>query len=221
MNRFATSFLCHGLRFAALACGIFFIVHEGRSQPPAARIGTVQETIPIARDWDKDGKEESRQFDAMQKGDRPVSTDQDKAILENGAKWYAYRLTQPIYQEPGASSKGMHDLVKQALSKIIDPNDRRRSANDNQRAFKEEFDKRFATRLAEVMRTSRIIARVNAAMILEKMAATGDEEVVDILVEAIQDPQENDGVKLFAFRGLKEFCELEHGVSAFRNKDRE
>src|SRR5207253_11442535 len=150
MNRFATSFLCPGLRFGALACGILFTIHEGRSQPPAARIGTVQETIPIARDWDKDkdGKEESRQFDLMQKGDRPVSTDQDKAILENGAKWYAYRLTQPIYQEPGASSKGMHDLVKHALSKIVDPNDRRRAPNANQVAFKDEFDKRFAARLA-------------------------------------------------------------------------
>ncbi|HEV3078311.1 MAG TPA: hypothetical protein VGY66_00970 [Gemmataceae bacterium] len=220
MNRFA-SFLCRGLQIAMLACGIFFVFQVGHSQPPAARIGTVQETLPITRDWDKDAKEESKLFDAMQKGERPVSTDEDKTILENGAKWYTYRLTQPIYQEPGASSKGMHGLVKEAVSKIVDPNDRRRAPNANQIAFKEEFDKRLAARLAEVMRTSKVIARVNAAMILERLAATGDEEVVDILVETVQDPQENDGVKLFALRGLKEFCDLGQGLSAFRSKDRE
>src|SRR5205807_192634 len=171
MNRLASSLVTHFVLIAALACPIVFVAGQGRSQPPAARIGTVQETLNITKDMDKEGRDALKQFDAMQRGERPVSTDEDKAILEDAAKWYIYRLTLPVHQEPGAS-RTTHELVKQAESKIVDPRDTRRAPNANQLAFKEEFDKRMAARLAEVMRNPKPIARLNAAMILAHLAKT-------------------------------------------------
>jgi hypothetical protein len=190
-----------------------------QAQASASRIGTV-ELLTIEHDWDKDAKEDAKRFELLRRGEQPVSED-SKSLLDDGAKWFAYRLTLPQYQEPvGTGNKTMHDMVKQALAQIVDP---RKPANPNQIAFMEEFGKRFVIRLDEVMRNRKEIARVNAALILAQLAATGVEEAADPLIEAILDPKENDAVRYHAFRGLKDLFVLGRGdnPSPFKKKERE
>src|SRR5262249_53900679 len=85
----------------------------------------------------------------------------------------------------------------------------------HQKRFIDEFGKLFAQRLHEVVKNPKAIARVNAAIILAKLAATGVEDAAMILVEIIQDDKENNGVKLYAFRGLKELFASGRGQSPF------
>ena len=219
MNRLLTSHLVGGVQASLLLAGIIFIARQGHAQQPAGRLNAVNEPLTITKDWDKD-REEMRQFEAMYRGERPVTTDEDRAILDNGAKWYAYRLTHLLYQE-STGRNPMHELVKQAVSKVVDPHDTRRSPNANQLTFKEEYDKRLISRLSEVMKNPKPIARVNAAMILTAIAATGQEAVIDTLLEIVQDPQENEGVKLYALRGLTKFFETGQGETPFKSQDHE
>jgi hypothetical protein len=169
--------------------------------------------------WFKDDKE-LKAFQAYRDSGTPVSAE----ILEQAAQWYAYRFTDETFQKgvkPGA--KGMHDLLKDALLQVIDPRDPNKKVSEAQLRFMEEFDKPFIKRLHEVVKNPKPIVRVNAAMVLAKLAATGQEDAVMILLEVIKDPKENDGVKLHAFKGVKDFLALGRGDNAnpFRKKDRE
>src|SRR5205814_1109271 len=105
---------------------------------------------------------------------------------------------------------------------ILDLRDPKKPLSAGQRTFMEEFGKRLTTCLGEVVKNPKVIARVNAAMILARLvAATGQDSAVDLLVEIIRDPKENDGVKLYAFRGLRDLFVSGRGESPFTDKERE
>src|SRR5207248_8216994 len=77
--------------------------------------------------------------------------------------------------------------------------------------------------LREVTKNPRPVARVNAVMVLARLAATGDEEAAVALLDVIKDDKENDGIKMYAFRGMRDFFALgqTENTSPFRKKERE
>src|SRR5207302_1350086 len=90
------------------------------------------------------------------------------------------------------------------------------------RAYMEEFGKRLTACLQEVVKNPKVIARLNAAVILARLAATGQENAVDVLVEILQEPNPKyEAVKLYALRGLKEVFASGRGESPFADKERE
>jgi hypothetical protein len=227
MKRLAYRLALSSLAIAIVSMGILSSPRseaqtQGRtpkSQPPATGLsaGEGQERLLPDKDWSKDATE-PRQFEQIRKGIAPANNGE---MLDHAAQWYAYRLTHTEYQEPRATSRGMHDLVKEALDQIVDLRDPKRPATAAQRTYMEEFGKRFTARLREVAKNPKIIARLNAAILLARLAAAGQESAVDVLVEIIQDPKENDGVKLYALRGLRELFVSGRGESPFTNKERE
>jgi hypothetical protein len=197
---------------------------QGQSKSARAGAGEGQERLVLDKDvekhWGKESGDELKLFQTYRRGDPNAKLSPD--VLDHAAQWYAYRLTQSEFQEPKNNpEKGMHYLVKEALDQIVDP--RVKAPTAKQSEFKEEFDKRFVARLKEVVVNPKVIARVNAAMLLARLAATGTEEAVGVLADVIQDPKENDAVRLWALRGLKDFFALGQGDNSnpFRNKDRE
>jgi hypothetical protein len=116
----------------------------------------------------------------------------------------------------------MHELVREAAEQILDLRDTKRPPSAGQRVYMEEFGKRLTARLREVVKNPKVIARLNAAIILARLAEAGYEPALDVLAEVIQDPKENDGVKLYAFRGIREFyAKGRGGESPFVDKERE
>ena len=57
-----------------------------------------------------------KQFQELRKGGSLAKKDE---VLDHAAQWYAYRLSHTEHQDPKPSSKGMHDLVREALDQII------------------------------------------------------------------------------------------------------
>lgn len=184
--------------------------------PPKARsAGEGQERLIPDKEWTR---ENATQFDQVRKGAAPANS----ALLNHAAQWYAYRLTHTEYQEAKPPAKGgMHELVKEATDQILDLRDPKKPLTAAQRAYMEEFGKRLTACLHEVVKNPKIIARLNAAIILARLAETGQESAVDVLVEVLQDPKENDAVKLYALRGLKEVFARGRGESPFTDKARE
>jgi hypothetical protein len=115
----------------------------------------------------------------------------------------------------------MHDLVKEALDQIIDVRTPRKPPTPAEQAYMEEFGKRFTACLREVVKNPKVIARVNAAIILAQLARAGQDSAVDVLVEIIQDPKEGDAVKLYALRGLRDVFAAGKDESPFADKERE
>ncbi|HEV3204632.1 MAG TPA: hypothetical protein VGY77_09620 [Gemmataceae bacterium] len=150
----------------------------------------------------------------------------DKGVLDKGAKYYAYRLTNPVYhfQKFGESSQSMDSLVQETLKLIPDlkkPSSKQDVAQ-NQLVFTREFSSRLAKYLLEVLDNPRMIARVNAARILAKLGETGQEELADSFCQVIEDKNQFDGVKLYALMGLKNlFLALPEGFNPRNDKAEE
>jgi hypothetical protein len=196
--------------------------NEQDKQDKSVHAGEGQMRLILDKDWSKDDKE-LKTFQGYRRGDSRVGGIEPE-ILEHGAQWFAYRLTQPQYQDPGRpSAKGMHDLLKEAFDQIVDPRDQAKKVTESQLLFKQDFDKRFVVRLQEVVKNPKPIARHNAVMILGRLAATGDEDAVAVLLTVLKDDKETDGIKLFACRGIKDFFVLGQGdnPNPFRSKERE
>lgn len=228
MKRFA-------YRFASLALAVALVSLVGpwsglpveaqtkgrdKSSPSATKArsaGEGPERLNFDKDWSKDPAEQ-KQFQEIRKG---ASSANRSELLEHAAQWYAYRLTHTEHQDSRPSTKGMHDLVKEALEQIVDLRDPKKPPKPAERAYMEEFGKRFTACLREVVKNPKVIARVNAAIILAQLAKAGQENAVDVLVEILQDPKENDAVKLYALRGLKEAFTSVSDESPFTDKERE
>jgi len=168
-------------------------------------------------------QEESKAFASMRKGEAPVTGSEDKKVIDDAAKWYAYRFTYLEYQQPKAGIKGMHELIVEAKKQILDP--KKIKGLPQQQAFADEFGKAFTMRLREVANTDKVIARMNAAMLLADLARTGLEVAADPLAEILSKAQESDAVKYWAVRGLHDIFALEPGaggnVDVFQDKERE
>ncbi len=185
------------------------------------RAGEGNERLVPEKNWGKEATDELKVFQSLRKGEQPI-TEANKALLDRGAQWFAYRLTFIEFHDPGkAGATSIHKICQEALDQIVDPRVGRPSPNLLQ--FKEEFDKRFVKRLQEVTKNPRPAARINAIIILNKLAETGCEESADVLAEVIKDPKETDGAKFVAFRGLGQLFALGYGENGtpMKNKERE
>jgi hypothetical protein len=131
----------------------------------------------------------------------PAETAANRAVLDKAARWYVYRLAWSEYQS-GQGASGMHTLVEEALRQIPLPRPRQPLSEEQQNYLK-VFGGLLQERVQEVLRDPQPIVRVNAVRLLAHLAAAGRQEVVDVLLALLKDPAENDGVKLFALRGLK------------------
>jgi len=71
---------CLPLTFTAASLGLVLLVAASQAQKAQTRIGSTG-NLELKKDWDKD-KEEAKQFEALRRGDQPV-TDDAKSILDN------------------------------------------------------------------------------------------------------------------------------------------
>jgi hypothetical protein len=192
---------------------------SARAQAKVLHAGEGPDRLVLDKEWPKDAPEEFRLFQALRRGDPSASASPE--VIDHAAQWFAYRFTHAEYQEPKLGGQGMHTLFKEAQEQIV--NSRDRSATATQQAFMEAFGPRFTARLQEVVKNPKAIARLNAVMLLAQLAAAGQEEAADVLAEVIADSKENDGIKLHAFRGLRDFFALGQGdnPTPFKTKEKE
>jgi hypothetical protein len=228
MIRLSLQLLMLGVGFLILTVGEFQSLLEAQQLQPAPG----QEEF-LGGLGDKLLPKESSRLGDMRFGKKgvvdanPKDTEDNKAVLTKAARYYAFRLTNPIFGEKEKNPEGltMNDLVNQAYEKLLlVPEIRgRRGLKDEQKQYLKEFTKELVPCLREVLsKNGKYAVRVNAARILAGVAEAGQEEVADTLREIITNPKENNGVKLFAFRGFKELFDQGGGEkSIFTKADRE
>jgi hypothetical protein len=216
MHRFTSWSLAGSFVFALSAIGM------AASSGPAVAQNKANELISSAdqllpdqskeKDWTR--TEEYRTFKQMVLGTVPVGGDPAAAkLLDDAAQWFAYRFTWDSYQK--RTGKGMKELRAEIFESFPRP------PKPEQQAFVEEFGKKLTARLAEVVKNRKKIARLNAAMVLARLAATGQEQAADVLAKVVADPKENDAVKLYALRGLRDIFALGQGENPVYFKNRE
>jgi hypothetical protein len=158
-------------------------------------------------------KDFREQLSALTKGTAQPS-DANKEVIDKAAQWHIYRVTWTLLQ----SEPERMELTYQQFSRILTEAQKGRQ---NTEKFLQQFTRQCLVCLKEVLQNDRAIARINGARMLARLAGTGQEEVLDLLVEVLKDPKQTDAVKLYVLRGLHDFFALTRGENAIRIRDEE
>jgi hypothetical protein len=110
------------------------------------------------------------------------------------AQWHTYRVTWTDVQTTTAA---MTRVIAE-LDTFLDD-----AAKNKATPLLEAFTSKAVEHLKLVLQNDRQIARVNGARILARLAKAGQEETADLLAETVNDPEQNEAVKYFAFQGLR------------------
>ncbi len=165
-------------------------------------------------------------FASANDADVQPRSDADKALIDKVVKFYLYRLTWDDVQQArdparlGTIASIMSDLIvgQDAVPPKIFPRIRTNPAADQeeidtrtrQRAYVQMLSPIVIQNARPVLQNKQLIARMNAARVVARLAAWGREEAVDELTRIILHPQEHDAVRLHAFQGLEEIFDLEN-----------
>jgi hypothetical protein len=143
-------------------------------------------------------REIRQRFDILLKGTEQASKDskEDMTAIDISSQWYAFRLTWEEYQGRTGGINQVMEEFDRTLESLV----KFKSANQ---LFTVLFFKQMALRLKDVLLNEKYIASVNGARMLARLVDVGSEEAADVLLAALKDPQQNDGVKYWALVGLR------------------
>jgi len=154
-------------------------------------------------------QEEFSEYADFQKGGKLVvdpankaTTDRNRKLLDRISQWLVFQLTEPKFHTEQDIDKGMSRLVRDASAKMLFQPTRAKQ-NAQQKQFVEEFGKAMVANLEKVLGNSKLIVRVNAGRMLSEVARMGYEGAAEPCLVVLQKPDESDGVKFEALRGLR------------------
>ncbi len=145
----------------------------------------------------------------------PTSTQHTQAI-DAAARWATYRLTWGLEKEPGEFAKITNEFTDNL--QLI------RAGKDKTQKLSELYAKALIVHALEVLQTRKPIARINAAMLLDRLsersadetnddvmnrlAGTNEAALADAYASIIKDPNQLDAARMWAFRGLRRLLAL-------------
>jgi hypothetical protein len=126
--------------------------------------------------------------------------------IDSQAKYDTYRFTWPtLQQKPGEIANVYRGGVELAVSNLV----KGKPGTSGAIAI---YVPKATEHALEVLKTQRLIARLNAARVLAKLAELGQPEMADALVPVLEDPNQSDAVKFYIARGLKMLAEQQPPV---------
>lgn len=151
---------------------------------------------------------------ALTRGER-AATEADKPLIDLAAQYLVYRVTWTWEQEKPGYLNGIYTNLDQTLNTIT-------SSKVATQSLLPYLTERLLFCLKEVLQNDRIVARVNGARLLARVAALDYEPTADLLAEVLNDPKQPDAVKFWALNGLVSYFSRTLGPKATtRIKDEE
>ncbi len=144
--------------------------------------------------------EYKKALEGLLKGEKPGK--EHATALDRAAQWYVFRVTWSLIQEP-------KDVKKTAVTMQTVHRDFDSLLKNAAKApqYQAALTTQLVKRLKDVLDRGNRRAKVNAGLMIESLARTGQEDLFDFMVEILQDANQHDAVKLFAIKGLKELFE--------------
>ena len=164
---------------------------------------------------------------AMQNALKSASpNEEEKKVLDNGARWFAYRLTMLKYREEEAPNKDKNApaAVKNATPKERLPDIRKRVldtlrtyANKPSSAAAREYFLKKLTEHCEELLDNNLHVRLNAVLLLGQISlndgnlARGLEPpayagAYPVLLQVVQDPKQHEAIRVLAALALTRIC---------------
>ncbi len=188
--------------------------------PPKAGESPFSDEPLLLRDAERPTAEDWQLLSRLWSGNANAMAPPAQQMLPKMAKYLAYRLTWTEIQEgrdavsisqavSGTTSPNRDGILK-ALPIIPSqaPADEVAKQQFQQKiVYLQEYVKALLPPLREVLK-NRLIARVNAAMVLARLVEFGQEDAAEELVKVIENPIEHDAVRHWAFQGLRRLYAL-------------
>lgn len=163
---------------------------------------------------------DQRDFQKMVRGqeDAPSGAERRKELFERVLRYLIYRLTWENIHDgrdqvttrdimegtPGAGVDGIFEAFPPLTFNRPSEDPEETARRDRQRKYMNEM-RGYATQyLREVLQNRLLIARLNAAIVLHRLAVYGQEDVADELLLILENPNEHDAVKHWAVKGIGE-----------------
>ncbi len=140
----------------------------------------------------------------MLRGEKQPTTKEDKAIIDNMAKAYFYRLTFVTYRDYPKKMEMAYNEFDYEMGIAL-------YSQKTNRELINQFMPLAVASLKEVFAQDFMLqrhAQVNAAMMLPTLAKFKHEALGDYLVQLASDKGKHDAIKFYAMRGLREFFPL-------------
>jgi hypothetical protein len=139
-------------------------------------------TEALTKEWN----DVSSDFNKLASGDTPVKGDKALAIVKTGAQWYTYRLTWNLVQaqtKPYLKVKRIQDIHAEleTLLRIM-----ANSKNDTKK-FQEVFTQEAMTCLKQIFKEGNLRAKVNAGVMMVRLAKTGRLELIKEFLDVLQE----------------------------------
>ncbi len=180
-------------RFAAVACAAALLAAAGaRGQTdsvlPSSGMDSLLAEHRKHKDLANDLLRGVRPFDAGQ----PAHTE----ALDTQAKYVTYQFTWVTVEgKPGEIDKVYSGGIDRDVTSL-------KKGRPATAGAIQVYSGKVIEHAGEVLQTQKLIAKVNAARVLAKLAELGPPDLADALVAVLQS-QESDGVKYWALRGLR------------------
>lgn len=167
---------------------------------------SAQDGIPDSSktDTEKNFLPKKAEFDKFITGQETPRDKKDRDLIDHGAKYYAYRLQWTANKDdPATLAKAIADFDQNVLNPLVGPN----AIKTNQEA-RNLVGKAMAVRLKEVLDLDFVAFRpsvMHAALMLPSLARLKQNDVDKLLADLVADKDKHDAIKLYAFKGMKEF----------------
>jgi hypothetical protein len=179
--------------FRALLTGLMGVLSSGQLHAEPTKDPNVQQPVERGKLEAKYTKDLAAVIKDLTNG--KASPKESPEAVDVLAQWHTFRVTWNDNQ----TTIGAMDRVINELDRFLDE-----ATKNKATVLLEAFTSRAVEHLKLVLQNDRQLARVNGARVLARLAKTGQETTADLLVETVADPQQNDGVKYYAFQGLRE-----------------
>jgi hypothetical protein len=164
----------------------------------------------------KDEKVE-KTFNPLVNGDRAPGGKEDKAAIVTAAKWYTFRVTWDDVQRSTKKTTGLRQVYMD-FDKVLKDVEH---AKGNNKEFMKQFVPEVVKNLKEVLDKGNVLAQVNGAMLLHRLAQTGRPELLAELTAVLKNSRYDSpvskqfsAIKLYAVKGIKEVLERLPAVPA-------
>src|SRR5205807_5850261 len=161
----------------------------------------------------------------LKEGKEALTAD-DKALLDQEAKFQIYRLRQDKYwRKQPPENRGLDDFVEDTFKLIPMPTEKK-PLSDGQQQYLEAFVTAYLGPIDEALRHREPIVKVNAARILARIAeaiggsflpaqaASGQAKVAEELLKILKDKDQIDAVKFWALHGMEGLFTASYNYSA-------
>jgi hypothetical protein len=146
----------------------------------------------------------------MRDGKKPVRDGDGPEVIKRSARILVLRIKNPVHRGiQSGHAIPMTDLVRKVGEYVLETPQPPKKLSESQKDYIQEYGKACCTHVLDLVAFAKEkpkfedLVRINGARVLSEVARSGYPGCVDVALEIIDNPKENDAVKLYALRALR------------------